>query len=124
MKTGTAHVGSHLVPQDSVTWVGRLLRASKVDELPQCVNILRGEMELLGPRPCLPSQSAVIAEREKRGVNDAVPGITGYAQVRKIDMSEPEGLAKADAEYLKLRCILLDLRIILQTFGLVRAGRH
>ena len=124
MKTGTAHVGSHLAPRDSVTRVGRFLRASKVDELPQCVNIVRGEMELLGPRPCLPSQSEVIAERETRGVNDAVPGITGYAQVRKIDMSEPERLAMADAEYLKLRCILLDLRIILQTFGLARGGRR
>lgn len=120
MKTGTVQVGSHLAPNANITQIGKTLRRTKLDELPQCFNILRREMQFIGPRPCLPSQVELITEREKLGVNNIMPGITGYSQVRQVDMSQPELLAKTDAEYLGMRCIALDIQIVLQTFKLLK----
>jgi lipopolysaccharide/colanic/teichoic acid biosynthesis glycosyltransferase len=77
-----------------------LLRRSKLDELPQLWNVLNGEMSLVGPRPCLPTQTELIAERERLGVFAARPGITGLAQVEGIDMSTPRLLAETDARML------------------------
>jgi lipopolysaccharide/colanic/teichoic acid biosynthesis glycosyltransferase len=92
------------------------LRKSKIDELPQVVNILRGELSLVGPRPCLPVQTQLIAERGRHGVLTVVPGITGWAQINDIDMSDPERLAKADGEYMARRNIPFELSIIIKTF--------
>lgn len=106
MAKDTASVASHLASSSSVTSFGRVLRRTKLDELPQLWNVLRGEMSLVGPRPCLPSQSELIAEREKLGVFDVRPGITGLAQISGIDMSTPKLLAETDAamiETLNLR---------------------
>lgn len=100
MRPGTAHVATHLASADAVTPYGRFLRRSKLDELPQLWNVLTGDMSLVGPRPCLPSQGELIAERERLGVLDARPGITGLAQVRGIDMSTPQLLAQTDAHML------------------------
>lgn len=116
MKVGTVQAGTHEVGQDRLTGMGKFIRETKLDEFPQVWNILRGEMSLVGPRPCLPVQEELIAERKKRGVLDVLPGITGYAQVRQIDMSTPELLARTDAEYIALRTLPLDLKIIYQTF--------
>ena len=93
-------VPTHLADISTVTAVGRFMRSSKLDELPQLWNVLIGQMSLVGPRPCLLSQTEVIAEREQLKVFDARPGITGLAQVRGIDMSKPRLLAKTDAEML------------------------
>ena len=97
MKPDTAHVASHLASASSITPFGGFLRKTKLDELPQLWNVLKGEMSLVGPRPCLFNQQELIAEREQRGVLNARPGITGLAQVNDIDMSTPQLLAKTDA---------------------------
>ena len=100
MKPETAHVASHLADASAVTPLGRFLRRTKLDELPQLWNVLRGEMSLVGPRPCLFNQQELIDAREQLGVFAARPGITGLAQVNEIDMSTPELLAQTDARML------------------------
>jgi O-antigen biosynthesis protein WbqP len=100
MRLDTASVATHLADASAVTAFGRFLRRTKLDELPQLWNVLRGEMSLVGPRPCLFNQEELIAERAARGVFDARPGITGLAQVQGIDMSTPELLTRTDAEML------------------------
>ena len=116
MAQGTRHAGTHETPQAAVTRVGSPLRRFKLDELPQVINLLRGEMSLVGPRPCLPVQLELIEERDRRGVYRAVPGITGWAQIRDIDMSDPERLARADQEYMVRRSLPLYFKILLLTF--------
>lgn len=100
MRKDTASVASHLASADAITPFGRFLRRTKLDELPQLWNVLKGEMSLVGPRPCLFSQQELVAEREQRGVLDARPGITGLAQISDIDMSTPRLLAETDARML------------------------
>lgn len=101
LQPGTASVATHLADATAITPFGRILRRTKLDELPQLWNVLRGDMSLVGPRPCLFNQGDLISERAARGVFDARPGITGLAQIQGIDMSTPELLAKTDAEMLK-----------------------
>jgi lipopolysaccharide/colanic/teichoic acid biosynthesis glycosyltransferase/nucleoside-diphosphate-sugar epimerase len=96
MRPDTGSVATHLVSPASITRLGRVLRKTKLDELPQLVNVVRGEMSFVGPRPCLPNQDELRAERDARGVFDVLPGITGLAQVNGIDMSQPERLAQWD----------------------------
>ncbi|BFM11821.1 hypothetical protein R50072_19740 [Simiduia litorea] len=96
MSVGTASVASHLASSASVTKVGSFLRRTKLDELPQLWNVLKGEMSLVGPRPNLFNQEDLIAERSERGVYDVRPGITGLAQIQNIDMSTPKLLAEID----------------------------
>jgi len=100
MRPGTASVASHLADAASITRWGRFLRRTKLDELPQLWNVLKGEMSLVGPRPCLFNQEELIRERAKRGVFEARPGITGLAQTRGVDMSTPALLAETDAAML------------------------
>ena len=116
MRSDTASVPTHLADASAVTRFGRFLRRTKLDELPQLWNVLRGEMSLVGPRPCLINQEELILERVARGVFDARPGITGLAQVQGIDMSMPELLAKTDAEMLQSLNILQYFRYIFLTF--------
>lgn len=116
MQQGTKLAGTHEVSEASVTRLGAILRRTKLDELPQVWNILRGELSLVGPRPCLPVQHALIAARQARGVFDIRPGITGLAQVQGVDMSQPETLARLDARYMHMRALVLDIKIILATF--------
>jgi lipopolysaccharide/colanic/teichoic acid biosynthesis glycosyltransferase len=97
MKPGTSHVATHLADANAVTPYGRFLRRTKLDELPQLWNVLKGDMSLVGPRPCLFNQNALIEARELLGVLEARPGITGLAQVNGIDMSTPRLLAETDA---------------------------
>jgi lipopolysaccharide/colanic/teichoic acid biosynthesis glycosyltransferase len=89
-----------LADASAVTPLGRFLRRTKLDELPQLWNVLKGEMSLVGPRPCLFNQQELIDAREQLGVFAARPGITGLAQVNEIDMSTPELLAQTDARML------------------------
>lgn len=97
----TGDLPSHEVSTAKVTKVGKFLRKTKIDELPQLWNVLRGEMSFVGPRPCLPSQTEVISERASRGVYSVVPGITGPSQLAGIDMSTPVELAESDASYVE-----------------------
>lgn len=115
MIKGTKQAGTHDVSQASVTRMGRFLRGSKIDELPQIWNILKGELSLVGPRPGLPMQRELTAARAAQGVYAISPGITGLGQVQGVDMSDSEKLAQLDSTYVKTRTLLLDLRIILAT---------
>ena len=116
MHRDTPSLPTHEAPAGSVTAVGKMLRATKIDELPQLWNVLKGEMSLVGPRPCLPTQTVLIGYRQRLGVMAALPGITGLAQIKGIDMSDPKLCAETDAAYLKAASIGLDLRILLGTF--------
>lgn len=96
MKVGTPSVGTHLANISSITALGHFLRRTKLDELPQLWNVFMGDMSLVGPRPCLTNQHELIHERERRGIFSVRPGITGLAQIKKIDMSTPALLAETD----------------------------
>lgn len=115
MRPDTASVATHLADASAITPFGRFLRRSKLDELPQLWNVLKGEMSLVGPRPCLFNQEALIAERAERGVFDVRPGITGLAQVQGIDMSTPRLLAEIDAEMIKTLTLFNYIKYILLT---------
>jgi O-antigen biosynthesis protein WbqP len=105
------------------TRVGKWLRKTSLDELPQLWNVLVGEMSLVGPRPALPSQTALNEVRERLGVHTLRPGITGWAQVNgRDDLSDEEKVAK-DAEYLKQYSIIMDIRIVIRTAAIVFSGK-
>ena len=115
MRPETAHVATHLADASAVTALGKFLRRTKFDELPQLWNVLKGEMSLVGPRPCLFNQQELIEARERMGVFHARPGITGLAQVNDIDMSTPELLAETDARMLASLGVKDYFRYILMT---------
>jgi len=115
MKVNTVSVATHLVSPASVTPFGSFLRRTKLDEIPQLWNVLKGEMSLVGPRPCLFSQEELIAERKVRNVFDVRPGITGLAQVSGIDMSTPLLLAETDEKMIKQFSIATYFKYIVQT---------
>lgn len=118
MRKDTASVASHLASAASITPFGRFLRRTKLDELPQLWNVLKGEMSLVGPRPCLFNQDELISEREQRGVLAARPGITGLAQINDIDMSTPQLLAETDQKMLVKLTVGVYLKyIFLTVFG-------
>ncbi len=101
MKVHAASVASHLADASDITSIGAFLRKTKLDELPQLWNVIRGEMSLVGPRPSLYSQLELIRERECRSVFNVRPGITGLAQLSNIDMSQPSLLAETDARMIE-----------------------
>ena len=113
MYSDTGDRPTHEVGRSAVTRIGHFLRRTKLDELPQLWNVLAGDMNFVGPRPCLPSQVALIEARRERGVLAMRPGITGVSQIAGVDMSDPERLAKLDATY--RRSVANDLRIIVAT---------
>lgn len=115
MRPSTQSVGTHDVSPSAVTPLGGVLRRTKIDELPQILNVLLGQMSFVGPRPGLPNQVELTAARRANGVFDVRPGITGLSQVAGVDMSEPERLAALDARYISEQSVLLDIRLILQT---------
>jgi O-antigen biosynthesis protein WbqP len=115
MRIGTAQVATHQADAAAITGLGRFLRRSKLDELPQLWNVLIGEMSLVGPRPCLPTQIELITARERHGVFAARPGITGQAQVQGIDMSTPDLLAETDRRMLAELSIRRYLVLLVMT---------
>ena len=115
MHPDTLHVASHLADAAAITRWGRFLRRTKLDELPQLWNVLKGEMSLVGPRPCLLNQKELVAERAARGVFDVRPGITGLAQVQGIDMSTPRLLAEIDADMIRTLSLRRYFKYIVQT---------
>jgi lipopolysaccharide/colanic/teichoic acid biosynthesis glycosyltransferase len=115
MSVDTQSVASHLASRASITKMGAFLRKTKIDELPQLINVVKGEMSIVGPRPNLFNQTELIAERDKLGVYEVLPGITGLAQVSNIDMSTPELLAKTDRQMLDSLSVTLYFRYIIAT---------
>lgn len=101
MNVETKSVASHLANNASITKLGGFLRKTKIDELPQLINVLKGDMSFVGPRPNLFNQEELIKERSQRAVYDVLPGITGLAQVQNIDMSTPKLLAETDQKMIQ-----------------------
>jgi O-antigen biosynthesis protein WbqP len=115
MSVDTASVASHLASTASITKMGGFLRKTKLDELPQLWNVLKGEMSLVGPRPGLFNQDELTRVREYEGIFLVRPGITGLAQINNIDMSTPELLAKTDAKMINAMSLANYFKFILQT---------
>ena len=118
MHVNTPSVATHLANASSITPFGSFLRKSKLDELPQLWNVFVGDMSLVGPRPNLFNQEELINERDSRGVYSVRPGITGLAQINKIDMSTPQLLAETDAKmFQELNTLGYFKYIFLTVFG-------
>ncbi|WP_028024874.1 sugar transferase [Enterovibrio calviensis] len=115
MTPDTASVATHLASASSVTKFGAFLRKTKLDELPQLINVVKGEMSLVGPRPCLFNQEELIQARQEKGVFDVLPGVTGLAQVNDIDMSTPQKLAEWDQRMIRTMSVKHYFTYIIQT---------
>lgn len=117
MQVGTAAVATHLLvdPKVHLTPIGGFLRKSSLDELPQLWSILKGEMSFVGPRPALFNQDDLIALRTQCGVHELVPGLTGWAQINGRDELTIPQKVQLDAEYLRRKSYLFDLKILVQT---------
>ena len=108
-------VPTHLMKNTVITSFGNFLRKTKLDEIPQLYNVLKGDMSLVGPRPCLLSQKRLINERKKRSVFKVRPGITGLAQISFITMKKPKLLAKTDSKMIKKMNLFYYFYYILKT---------
>lgn len=108
---------THLLadPEKYITKTGKILRKTSLDELPQIINILKGEMSVIGPRPALWNQYDLIKEREKYGANDVLPGLTGWAQINGRDELPIEIKAKLDGDYIKKMSFSMDLKCFSKT---------
>lgn len=118
MRMGTPRdVPTHLLenPDAYITRIGKFLRRTSIDELPQLINVLLGDMSLIGPRPALWNQKDLISERDKCGANDIRPGLTGWAQINGRDKMEIPLKARYDCEYAHNMCFRLDLSIFLRS---------
>lgn len=111
-------VPTHLLenPEQYITKTGKFLRKTSLDELPQIVNILKGDMAIVGPRPALWNQYDLIAERDKYGANDILPGLTGWAQINGRDELEIEEKARLDGEYVQKMSFFFDIKCMVKTF--------
>ncbi len=117
MRVGVDHVGTHLANASDITPFGRFLRKSKLDEIPQLINVLLGQMSLVGPRPGLPSQNELNKQREERNVFNYKPGITGLGQINEIDMSTPRKLSRYDELMLKKMGLCFYTKTIIATIA-------
>jgi len=115
MSIDAPNEASHKVSVNYITPAGRVLRKTKLDELPQLWNVLVGDMSLVGPRPCLPIQKELIKEREKKGVFTVRPGITGLSQINAIDMSDPKIISEIDAKMVSSMNLRLYFYCIFRT---------
>ena len=137
MKVDTPDIPTHLLenPEQYISGIGRFLRKTSLDELPQLLNIISGKMSIVGPRPALWNQDDLIAERDKYGANDVLPGLTGWAQINGRDELEIPVKAKLDGEYVEtlnkggfkgfamdLRCFFGTVTAVLRSDGVVEGG--
>ncbi|MCD7791362.1 MAG: sugar transferase [Bacteroides thetaiotaomicron] len=131
MKVATPDIPTHLMenPEQYITKVGKFIRKTSIDELPQMWNIFKGDMTIIGPRPALWNQDDLIAERDKYGANDVKPGLTGWAQINGRDELEIPVKAKLDGDYVKrmgfgmdLRCFFGSIFAVLREDGVVEGG--
>ena len=119
MKTDTPKdMPTHMLsnPEQYITKVGRFLRKTSLDELPQIINILKGEMSIIGPRPALWNQYDLLEERDKYEANDVMPGLTGWAQINGRDELEIEEKARLDGEYVQKISFVFDVKCFFGTF--------
>lgn len=131
MKVATPDIPTHLMknPEQYITKVGKFIRKTSIDELPQMWNIFKGDMSIIGPRPALWNQDDLIAERDKYGANDVKPGLTGWAQINGRDELEIPVKAKLDGDYVRhmgfrmdLRCFFGSIFAVLREDGVVEGG--
>ena len=131
MKVKTPDIPTHLLtnPEQYITRVGKFLRKTSLDELPQVYDILFGKMSIIGPRPALWNQDDLVAERDKYGANDVKPGLTGWAQINGRDELEIPVKAKLDGEYIEKMSFLFDCKCffgtitsVLKSDGVVEGG--
>lgn len=125
MRTGAPNVATHLLedPDAWITPLGRFLRRTSLDELPQLWSVLTGQMSLVGPRPALFNQDDLVALRTQAGVDALRPGVTGWAQINGRDDLPITEKAKLDADYLANQSLMLDIQIILRTAATAFSGR-
>lgn len=116
MPINTDDIPSDKVGQPKLTWIGKLIRRTNLDELPQLFNILKGDMSIVGPRPPIPSQRELVELRQQNGSIDCRPGLTGLAQIRSFDGMSVAQKAEFDGEYAQKVSLLNDVGIILKTF--------
>lgn len=117
MPVNTGDIPSDQVGQIKLTWIGRVIRRTNLDELPQLFNILRGDMSIVGPRPPIPSQTELLQERASNGADACRPGLTGLAQISSFDGMSVQQKAEFDGEYAANITFINDVLIILKTFG-------
>lgn len=131
MKVATPDIPTHLMenPEQYITKVGKFIRKTSIDELPQMWNIFKGDMSIIGPRPALWNQDDLIAERDKYGANDVKPGLTGWAQINGRDELEIPVKARLDGDYVKrmgfgmdMRCFFGSIFAVLREDGVVEGG--
>ncbi len=131
MKVNTPDIPTHLLenPQQYISKVGSFIRKASIDELPQLINILKGDMSVIGPRPALWNQDDLIAERDKYGANDIRPGLTGWAQINGRDELPVDVKARLDGEYVKrmsfsfdMKCLFGTVISVLKHEGVVEGG--
>lgn len=116
LKNNAPNLGTHELKESFVLNCGRWIRKLKLDEFPQLINVLKGDLNLVGPRPGLVSQEELFKERVSRNIYQVKPGITGLAQIFGYDMSEPSMLARIDEIYILNRSLKVDILILLGTF--------
>ena len=127
MRKGAPEVATHLLGEDSdeITPLGRFIRRTSIDELPQLINVIKGEMSLVGPRPALWNQYDLIEMRAEQGIDKLTPGITGWAQVNGRDSISLERKVALDSEYLAAvnvgshSAFMIDAKCIIRTFSAV-----
>ena len=133
MKLNTPDIPTHLLedPQRYISKVGNFIRKTSIDELPQLLNILKGDMSVIGPRPALWNQDDLIAERDKYGANDVRPGLTGWAQINGRDELPIDVKARYDGEYVErlsfgfdVKCFFGTIVSVLKHDGVVEGGTN
>ena len=116
MKNDAPQLGTHAVSKSFLLKIGKLIRKIKLDEVPQLINVIIGDIDLVGPRPGLVTQEILLSERKRKNIFKINPGITGLAQILGYDMSNPKKLSEVDLIYMKNQSSYVDLMILLGTF--------
>jgi O-antigen biosynthesis protein WbqP len=116
MRKNSPQVGTHILGEKFTLKIGKIIRKIKLDEFPQLINVIKGDLNLIGPRPGLPNQEDLYNARLKKNIFNMKPGISGLSQVLGYDMSHPNKLAEIDGIYMQYRSLYLDFIILVATF--------